>query len=63
VVVIILGAFNRSAGGDDFGSLGRQIRESELVPIFLKLQEPMVVAFEPWFPNGLPPILEPPPAV
>ena len=64
VSVIILGAFNQSAvvGGDEnLGALGKQIRGSELVPMFLKLQEPLVVAYKPWFPNGLPPILEVPP--
>lgn len=64
VTVIILGAFNQSAvvsGEENLGTLGRQIRGSELVPIFLKLQEPLVVAYKPWFPNGLPPILETPP--
>jgi uncharacterized membrane protein required for colicin V production len=64
VSVIILGAFNQSAvmGGDEnLGALGNQIRGSELVPMFLKLQEPLVVAYKPWFPNGLPPILEVPP--
>jgi uncharacterized membrane protein required for colicin V production len=64
VTVIILGAFNQSAvvsGDEKLGTLGRQIRGSELVPIFLKLQEPLVVAYKPWFPNGLPPILEVPP--
>jgi uncharacterized membrane protein required for colicin V production len=64
VTVIILGAFNQSAVvGDDenLGALGRQIRGSELVPMFLKLQKPLVVTYEPWFPNGLPPILEVPP--
>jgi hypothetical protein len=64
VAVIILGAFNQSAvvdGSENLGALGRQIRGSELVPVFLKLQEPLQVAYEPWFPNGLPPILETPP--
>lgn len=64
VSVIILGAFNQSAvvGGDEnLGTLGKQIRGSELVPMFLKLQEPLVVTYKPWFPNGLPPILEVPP--
>ncbi len=64
VSVIILGAFNQSAvvsGDENLGSLGKQIRGSELVPMFLKLQEPLVVAYKPWFPNGLPPILEIPP--
>ena len=64
VSVIILGAFNQSAvvnGDENLGALGDQIRGSELVPIFLKLQEPMLVAYKPWFPDGLPPILEVPP--
>jgi len=64
VTVIILGAFNQSAvvsADENLGTLGKQIRGSELVPIFLKLQEPLVVAYKPWFPNGLPPILEVPP--
>ena len=64
VTVIILGAFNQSAvvGGDEnLGALGRQIRASELVPIFLELQDPLLVAYKPWFPDGLPPILQTPP--
>ncbi len=64
VSVIILGAFNQSAvvnGDENLGALGNQIRGSELVPIFLKLQDPILVAYKPWFPDGLPPILEPPP--
>jgi uncharacterized membrane protein required for colicin V production len=64
VSVIILGAFNQSAvvnGDENLGALGRQIRGSELVPMFLKLQEPLLVAYRPWFPDGLPPILESPP--
>lgn len=64
VSVIILGAFNQSAvvnGDEGLGALGRQIRGSELVPMFLKLQEPLLVAYRPWFPDGLPPILEVPP--
>ncbi|MDQ3549141.1 MAG: CvpA family protein [Chloroflexota bacterium] len=64
VSVIILGAFNQSAvvnGDENLGALGRQIRGSELVPMFLKLQEPLVVAYKPWFPDGLPPILQAPP--
>lgn len=64
VSVIILGAFNQSAvvnGDENLGALGRQIRGSELVPMFLKLQEPILIAYEPWFPDGLPPILEAPP--
>jgi hypothetical protein len=64
VAVIILGAFNQSAvvnGDENLGTLGRQIRGSELVPMFLKLQEPILVVYRPWFPEGLPPILETPP--
>lgn len=64
VSVIILGAFNQSAvvnGDENLGRLGRQIRGSELVPMFLKLQEPILVVYRPWFPDGLPPILETPP--
>lgn len=64
VSVIILGAFNQStvvSGDENLGAFGRQIRGSELVPIFLKLQEPVVIAYKPWFPGGLPPILEIPP--
>lgn len=64
VTVIILGAFNQSAvvnGDENLGALGEQIRGSELVPIFLKLQEPLLVVYKPWFPDGLPPILEVPP--
>lgn len=64
VSVIILGAFNQSAvvnGDENLGALGNQIRGSELVPMFLKLQEPLLVAYRPWFPEGLPPILETPP--
>jgi uncharacterized membrane protein required for colicin V production len=64
VSVIILGAFNQStvvSSNENLGTFGRQIRNSELVPIFLKLQEPVVIAYKPWFPDGLPPILDVPP--
>ncbi|HEX5165128.1 MAG TPA: CvpA family protein [Thermomicrobiales bacterium] len=64
VSVIILGAFNQSAvvnGDENLGTLGKQIRGSELVPMFLKLQEPILVVYRPWFPEGLPPILKTPP--
>ena len=69
IVVIILGAFNRSVQRTDDGTvleqssrLERYIDDSELVPLFLHLQEPISVTFKPWFPEGLPPILEPAPS-
>jgi hypothetical protein len=65
VAVILLGAFNQASivgGVNNLGGLGDQIRESELVPIFIKLQPTINLALRPWFPNGLPPILDPPAA-
>lgn len=69
IVVIILGAFNRSVQRTDDGvvldrssRLARYIDDSELVPLFLHLQEPVSITFKPWFPEGLPPILEPAPS-
>jgi hypothetical protein len=64
VTVILLGALS-SAGSTDAGSLNalsRQIDNSELVPVVLKLQPSIQVTFEPWFRHGLPPILQTPPA-
>jgi hypothetical protein len=65
VTVIVLGVVSQSSTSDgieSLGFLGRQIRGSELAPIILKLQPGITKAFEPWFPEGLPPILEPPAA-
>jgi hypothetical protein len=65
VVVILAGAFNQTSivgGVNNLGVLGDQIRESELVPIFIKLQPAINLALRPWFPNGLPAILDPPAA-
>jgi hypothetical protein len=62
VSVVILGAFNQASvqgGSEGLGAFGRQIRGSELVPVFLKLQDPITQTFEPWFPDGLPPVLQP----
>jgi uncharacterized membrane protein required for colicin V production len=66
VTVILLGALNQSSTvgtTQNLGALGRQIRESELVPMFLKLQPTITSSLEPWFPNGLPEILRTPPTV
>jgi uncharacterized membrane protein required for colicin V production len=65
VTVILLGAFNRStvAGAQNLGPFGRQIESSELVPLFLKLQPAITYTMRPWFPGGLPPILDEPPAL
>jgi hypothetical protein len=63
VTVILLGALTQSSGigSDGLGVLGQQIDGSELVPIVLKLQPGIQVAFEPWFRDELPPILQKPP--
>jgi hypothetical protein len=66
VTVILLGVLNQSStvsGAESLGMLGRQIRGSELVPMFLKLQPTITSALEPWFPSGLPEILRTPPTV
>lgn len=60
VTVILLGVLNQSSAvgaSDSLGALGRQIRGSELVPMFLKMQPTITSALEPWFPSGLPEIL------
>jgi hypothetical protein len=66
VTVILLGVLNQSSAVGEAGSLGalgRQIRGSELVPMFLKMQPTITSALEPWFPHGLPEILRTPPSV
>lgn len=65
VTVILLGVLNQSSAVDagSLGTLGRQIRGSELVPMFLKMQPAITSALQPWFPDGLPPILQRPPTV
>lgn len=62
VTVILLGALNQSAlatGNDETGALARQIQDSALVPLFLELQPTISASLQPWFPDGLPAILQP----
>ena len=64
VTVILLGALKQSAsidGTDSAGLLVTQIQDSTLVPLFLKLQPTISTALQPWFPDGLPAILQPTP--
>jgi hypothetical protein len=65
ITVILLGALSQTAGIDavqqDNGILARQIRDSEIVPVVLKLQPPISAAFRPWFSGELPVVLQPPP--
>jgi hypothetical protein len=65
ITVILLGALSQTAGIDagqqDNGILARQIRDSEIVPVVLKLQSPISAAFRPWFSGELPVVLQPPP--
>lgn len=66
VAVILLGALSQSSSDGETGAhgvLGHQIRDSELAPMFLKLQPTVTSAMEPWFPSGLPEILRTPPEV
>jgi uncharacterized membrane protein required for colicin V production len=63
VTVVLLGALNQSAFANGIGNLGfigRQVDGSALVPLFVKLQPAVVSALRPWFPDGLPAILQPP---
>lgn len=64
VTVILLGVLNQSTAlgaSENLGAVGRQIRESALVPMFLKMQPTITSTLEPWFPSGLPEILRTPP--
>lgn len=66
VTVVLLGALNQSAFVDgiaDLGFIGQQVNGSALVPLFVKMQPAVVSALRPWFPDGLPAILQPPPGV
>ena len=63
VTVVLLGVLNHSSvtgDSDSLGAVGDQIRESKLVPVVVRLQPAVTVGLRPWFPNGLPAILERP---
>ena len=58
---ILLQVLNQTIGqgGDNslVGSMRGQIIDSKLVPVFLDLTPYFTRVIEPWFPNGIPPIL------
>jgi uncharacterized membrane protein required for colicin V production len=58
---ILLQVLNQTVGAGDsdslVGSIQTQIRNSELVPLFLDLTPYLNRAIEPWFPGGVPSIL------
>jgi uncharacterized membrane protein required for colicin V production len=61
-LTVVLQALNQTisfTGSDSVLGFARsQIRESELVPLFLRLAPVVTHAISPWFPSGLPPILD-----
>jgi uncharacterized membrane protein required for colicin V production len=57
---ILLQALNQTFGSGDNAMVGfvhDQMRDSILVPVFLKMSPHFVRLISPWFPSGLPPIL------
>ena len=60
LLMILLQALNQTFGAGDsvmVGFMHRQISDSTLVPVFLKMSPYFVRLISPWFPSGLPPIL------
>jgi uncharacterized membrane protein required for colicin V production len=61
-LTVVLQALNQTISFTGSGSLlgfaRSQIKESELVPLFLRLAPVITHAISPWFPSGLPPILD-----
>ncbi|MFL5760466.1 MAG: CvpA family protein [Thermomicrobiales bacterium] len=61
-LTVVLQALNQTVsltGSDSVLGFARsQIRESELVPLFLRLAPLVSHAVSPWFPSGLPPIID-----
>jgi uncharacterized membrane protein required for colicin V production len=61
-LTVVLQALNQTisfTGPDSVLGFARsQIRESALVPLFLRLAPVVTHAVSPWFPSGLPPILD-----
>lgn len=58
---LVLQALNQtvlnSGGGSTLGGVHRQIEQSALIPVFLRMAPVFVHLISPWFPGGLPPIL------
>jgi hypothetical protein len=46
-----------ASSGSLMGSLKDQLENSELAPLFLRLMPILTTPIQPWFPNGLPPVL------
>jgi len=61
-LTVVLQALNQTVSftgsGSVLGFASSQIRESALVPLFLRLAPIVSRAVSPWFPSGLPPILD-----
>lgn len=60
VVALMVQAVVQTSLGDDSSlmlAFNRQVRGSELAPVFLRLLPYVATAVRPWFPGGLPPIL------
>jgi hypothetical protein len=60
-LTIVLQALNQTVTLTGSGVLGfarGQIKDSALLPHFLKMVPVVTTAISPWFPNGLPPILD-----
>lgn len=63
VTTILLQVLNETTSGAASGMLGTmrdQVQTSALAPIFLKLLPVVTSTIRPWFPSGLPSILESP---
>lgn len=61
VTAVMLQAASRTAIRSEFGAMAtidRQLDASELTPFFLELLPYVTLAIQPWFPGGLPPILD-----
>jgi uncharacterized membrane protein required for colicin V production len=60
LMVVLIQALNQTFGVAPDGAVGevrRQINQSQLVPVFLRLAPYFTDILRPWFPSGLPPIL------
>lgn len=62
IISLSLQAVDRTAslgGSATMVGVQRQMEDSSLVPMFLKLAPTFTSSIKPWFPKGLPPILAP----
>jgi hypothetical protein len=62
IVTLLLQALyaTTNAGAQGFMQFVQsQMQGSALVPIFLKLVPTLITPLKPWFPRGLPPLLDP----